>query len=218
MSDRHCPYCQQVFRPSRYHPQQAVYSQVSCQRRRQREYHRDKLRSDPVYAETVRGSRKEWPDAHPGYQRQYWQTHAQAAERSRRPSRQHLQHLLRNTSRLCEGGVNRNHLETKRFAWVLSLASARTRASLSLAKTASSSGSRVARRRYAIRASLCAAAVMALGAPSLARIRRKKSPNQDWLLNKVLAAMRKAVARRFLTRRVRTGSTLPPLCHCQGTT
>jgi len=101
MSDRHCRYCQQVFQPSRYHPQQAVCSQVSCQRRRQREYHRDKIRSDPVYAETVRGSRKKWREAHPGYQRQYWQTHAQAAERNRqqqrrRDQRQHLQHLVKN--------------------------------------------------------------------------------------------------------------------------
>lgn len=101
MNDRHCLYCERVFQPSRYHSQQAVCSQISCQRRRHREYHRSKIRSDPVYAQTVWGSRKKWRDAHPGYQKQYWRTHPEAAERNRqqqrrRDQRHHLQHLVKN--------------------------------------------------------------------------------------------------------------------------
>ena len=101
MSDRHCRYCQQVFQLSSYRPQQAVCSQVACQRRRRREYHHNKIRSDPLYADTVSRSRKKWRDAHPGYQKQYWQTHPKAAERNRQQQRQRdrrrrLRHLVKN--------------------------------------------------------------------------------------------------------------------------
>src|SRR5690349_17723087 len=67
-----------------------------------------------------------------------------------------------------------------------------------------------------MRASLCAAAVMAFGAPSLARMRRKKFPSQDLLLNRAWAAMRNANAARLVTLRVRTDSTLPPLISLSG--
>ena len=49
MSDRRCRYCQQVFQPARYHPQQAVCSQPACQRQRRRDYQRQKIASDPEY-------------------------------------------------------------------------------------------------------------------------------------------------------------------------
>jgi hypothetical protein len=61
---------------------------VACQRRRRREYHHNKIRSDPLYADTVSRSRKKWREAHPGYQKQYWQTHLKAAERNRQQQRQ----------------------------------------------------------------------------------------------------------------------------------
>jgi hypothetical protein len=101
MNERHCPYCQQVFRTSPYRPQQAVCSQASCQRGRRRDYHRNKIRSDPLYAQVVRESRKKWRDAHPGYQKGYWQTHSKEAERNRqqqhrRDRRRRLQHLVKN--------------------------------------------------------------------------------------------------------------------------
>ena len=57
MSDRRCRYCQQVFQPARYHPQQVVCSQSPCQRQRRRDYHREKIRSDPLYAQVVQESR-----------------------------------------------------------------------------------------------------------------------------------------------------------------
>ncbi len=101
MSDRHCRYCQQVFQLSPYRPQQAVCSQVACQRRRRREYHHNKIRSDPLYADTVSRSRKKWSEAHPGYQKLYWQTHLKAAERNRqqqhqRDRRRRLRQLVKN--------------------------------------------------------------------------------------------------------------------------
>jgi hypothetical protein len=67
-----------------------------------------------------------------------------------------------------------------------------------------------------MRASLCAAAVIAFGTPSFARIRRKKSPSGDWLLNKALAAMRNATAARLFTRRVFVLRILPPLMSLWG--
>lgn len=101
MNDRRCRYCQRLFQPSRFHPQQAVCSQTSCQQHRQRDYHHQKIRSDPVYAQVVQESRKKWRDAHPAYQKQYWQTHPQAAQRNRqrqrrRDQRHRLQNLVKN--------------------------------------------------------------------------------------------------------------------------
>jgi len=46
MKDLRCRYCQKVFQPSAYHPRQTVCSQPPCQRRRRREYHRQKIASD----------------------------------------------------------------------------------------------------------------------------------------------------------------------------
>ena len=101
MSDRRCPYCQQVFQPARYHPQQVVCSQPACQRRRRRDYHHAKIRSDALYAQVVQESRKKWRDAHPHYQQQYRERHAEAVERNRRQQqvrdqRHRLQHLVKN--------------------------------------------------------------------------------------------------------------------------
>ena len=76
MSDRRCPYCQQVFQPARYHPQQVVCSQPACQRQRRRDYQRQKIASDPVYRQVVAGQfRRKWRRAHPGYWKQYRQHH-----------------------------------------------------------------------------------------------------------------------------------------------
>ena len=52
-SSRCCRYCQQVFQPSRYRPQQSVCSEADCQRRRRSDYHRQRIRSDSHYAEDV---------------------------------------------------------------------------------------------------------------------------------------------------------------------
>jgi hypothetical protein len=98
---RRCRYCQQVFQPASFHPQQLVCSQPECQRQRCREYHRRKIRSDPLYAQVVRDSQKQWRDAHPGYQKQYRKDHPSAVERNRqqqhvRDQRDRLQRLVKN--------------------------------------------------------------------------------------------------------------------------
>lgn len=78
-----CPYCHSLFEPSRFRPGQTVCSSPDCQRRRRAEYHRRKIASDPVYAQAVKDSQIGWRQEHPGYQKTYWQSHPEAAERNR---------------------------------------------------------------------------------------------------------------------------------------
>jgi hypothetical protein len=60
-----------------------VCSSPACQRQRRADYHRDRIETDPEYAQIVRDSRNKWRQAHPDYQKQYWRTHAQQAARNR---------------------------------------------------------------------------------------------------------------------------------------
>ena len=139
MSFRRCPYCQQVFQPAPYHPQQQVCSQPACQRQRRRDYHQRKIRSDPLCAQVVRESRKKWRDEHPGYQKRYRQTHPGAVERNRqrqhfRDQNRRLRRLLRNTH-----PTTGTTLSPSARAWARSLTSARARQSFScLANTVAS--------------------------------------------------------------------------------
>lgn len=86
--NRRCPYCQQAFQPSPYRLHQGVCSQAECQRHRRAEYHRQKIRTDPLYAQVVRDSRRQWQAEHADYQKAYWQTHPEAAEQNRTRQRQ----------------------------------------------------------------------------------------------------------------------------------
>jgi hypothetical protein len=98
MSDRRCRYCQQLFQPSRYHPQQIVCSRSDCQRQRRREYHRRKLHTDAEYHQVCRDSQQKWRSRNPDYPRQYRQSHPESVERNRQDQRRrdrqrHLQNL-----------------------------------------------------------------------------------------------------------------------------
>lgn len=86
--NRRCPYCQQAFQPSPYRLQQRACSQAECQSRRRADYHRQKIRADPLYAQVVCDSRRQWQAEHAAYQKSYWQTHPEAAERNRTRQRQ----------------------------------------------------------------------------------------------------------------------------------
>ena len=107
MNDRRCRYCQRLFQPSRFHPQQAVCSQRSCQQQRQRDYHREKIASDVVYRQVGLESPRKWREAHPGYWKDYRQSHPQAVERNRRrqqlrDQRRRLAHLANNNLAPCQ--------------------------------------------------------------------------------------------------------------------
>jgi len=84
---RRCRYCQQVFQPSPYRPEQSACSQTDCQRRRRSDYHRYRIETDAVYAQVVRDSRKKWRAAHPDYQKNYRREHPSLAEQNRQQQR-----------------------------------------------------------------------------------------------------------------------------------
>jgi len=83
MCERRCLYCQQVFQPAPYHPQQLICSRPECQRQRRRNYHRRQVASDSLYRQVCRESAHKWREAHPGYWKQYRLNHPQQAERNR---------------------------------------------------------------------------------------------------------------------------------------
>ena len=84
-----CPYCRELFTPSRYHPDQVVCSGRECQRQRRTDYHRQRLKTDPSYCEQCRDSQQQWREQHPEYMRNYRKAHRrQPAETpSQEPSR-----------------------------------------------------------------------------------------------------------------------------------
>ena len=71
MSVKICRYCEQEFKPSRYHPDQDVCSSKQCQRQRRTDYHRKKLDEDPIYREQCRDSQRKWRERNPDYMKQY---------------------------------------------------------------------------------------------------------------------------------------------------
>lgn len=114
MHARRCRYCQQSFQPSPSHPDQVVCSRRECQRQRRADYRRQKLASDPVYAEKCRQSARQWRKQHPDYWDQYRQAHPDSVDRNRdqqqaRDRKRHLTNLANNTSasvlKRCPGTV-----------------------------------------------------------------------------------------------------------------
>lgn len=85
---RNCRYCQQIFQPSIYRPEQSVCSQPACQRQRRNDYHRERIHNDAAYAEDVRASQKKWRAAHPEYWKQYRTQHPDSVERNRQQQQQ----------------------------------------------------------------------------------------------------------------------------------
>lgn len=67
MTERTCPYCNQAFRPCRFHPEQRVCSTAQCQQRRRADYHRKRLAQDPAYRDDCNRSRAKWRERNPDY-------------------------------------------------------------------------------------------------------------------------------------------------------
>ena len=87
MTLRPCPYCQEQFTPSRYHPDQVVCSRPGCQCERRSEYHRQKLSEDTAYLAQCHDSQKKWRQRHPDYMRKYRTTHEPSSETKPRKAR-----------------------------------------------------------------------------------------------------------------------------------
>ncbi len=80
-------YCHEPFDPSPYHPKQTVCLSQECQRRRRREYHRNRIAADSGYEQQCADSQKNWRENHPDYQRCYRRSHDAYAERNRQKQR-----------------------------------------------------------------------------------------------------------------------------------
>ena len=71
IENRNCPYCGNQFKPSRSHLQQVVCSEDACQRRRRADYHKKKLKKDPLYRAVCEDSQEIWRQQNPEYMKQY---------------------------------------------------------------------------------------------------------------------------------------------------
>ena len=111
MDERRCLYCQQIFRPSKFQPRQAVCGGAECQRRHRTGYHRAKIAADPEYGEVCRDSSRKWRSRNPEYWKQYRQKNPASVERNR----QHQQARDRKR-KLCDLANNTSALDLKHSA------------------------------------------------------------------------------------------------------
>lgn len=111
MSERRCVYCEQIFQPSKYQPEQLVCSDADCQRRRRTDYHRRKIEADPEYRQVCLDGSRKWRAENPGYWRRYRQLHPDAAERNRQQ-----QHVRDQKKRLRDLANNNSAFDLKRSA------------------------------------------------------------------------------------------------------
>jgi hypothetical protein len=105
MEQRFCPFCQQQFAPSRFHPEQTACSAETCQRQRRHQNRKRKLALDSEYRQVCRDSARKWRANHPGYWNGYRATRPESAERNRtqqqqRDLRRRLSNLANNNSAL----------------------------------------------------------------------------------------------------------------------
>jgi len=77
------------------HPHQMVCSSGDCQRRRRADYHRKKLKKDPLYRALCRDSQETWSEQNPEYMKRY-----RAGQREAKPDRPAVQPLISELKRL----------------------------------------------------------------------------------------------------------------------
>ena len=105
MEQRCCPFCQQQFAPSRFHPGQTACSAAACQQQRRDQNRKRKLARDAEYRQICRDSARKWRTNHPGYWTGYRAAKPESVERNRRQQRRRdlrrrLSHLANNNSAL----------------------------------------------------------------------------------------------------------------------
>jgi hypothetical protein len=83
MLQRSCRLCECSFHASRFHPEQTVCAASECQRRRRREYHRQKVAADSVYRQVCNDSSQKWRAENPGYWKHYRQARPDQAGQNR---------------------------------------------------------------------------------------------------------------------------------------
>jgi len=105
MGQRCCSFCQRLFQPSRFHPEQTVCSDQRCQQQRRTHSRRQKLALDPEYRQVCRDSARKWRAHQAGYWKQYRPAKPGSVERNRtqqrrRDLRRRLANLANNHSAL----------------------------------------------------------------------------------------------------------------------
>lgn len=103
MIERRCRYCDQIFQPAKYQPNQEVCSRPDCQRRRRADYHHRKIASDAEYRQGCLESARKWRSGNPDYWRRYREKNPAAVEANRnrqyrRDQHQRLRDLANNNS------------------------------------------------------------------------------------------------------------------------
>lgn len=83
MTTKLCACCGQTFLPRPQTPNQTYCSLPDCQRARKRQWHHDKIQSDPDYQGNQRDAQRAWLERHPDYWRHYRDTHPEYAGRNR---------------------------------------------------------------------------------------------------------------------------------------
>jgi hypothetical protein len=109
MVERRCGYCERVFQPSKFQPEQSVCSQPECQQRRRVDYHRQRIASDAEYRQGCQDSSRKWRTRNPGYWRRRREGNAAIVERNRQQQR------VRDQKRRLRDLANNNVLASIRF-------------------------------------------------------------------------------------------------------
>lgn len=71
MTKLRCVHCGVSFIPAPQVPKQAYCSKINCQKERRRQWHKNKLQSDPDYKENQSRAQKAWSNRNPSY----WKEH-----------------------------------------------------------------------------------------------------------------------------------------------
>ena len=83
MEEVSCCHCGKFFIPDLRQKNPTHCKEAVCQRARKALWQREKLRHDPVYKADHKRCGEEWRKSHPGYWKQYRDTHPEQASRNR---------------------------------------------------------------------------------------------------------------------------------------
>ena len=83
MERKQCVVCNQSFQPRPQVPDQSYCSAPECQRERRKQWHCQKLQTDPDYLHNQARAQKAWMRRNPDYWRKYRESHPEYVERNR---------------------------------------------------------------------------------------------------------------------------------------
>lgn len=84
MASKQCVGCGKAFDPRPQTPKQTYCGSAPCQRERRRRWQQARRQNDPDYRDNQSRAQEAWAARHPGYWREYRETHPQYSGRNRR--------------------------------------------------------------------------------------------------------------------------------------